>query len=239
MQRAVLKPKDRTRFFSDLFQNNKIDINKLASRYRISSRTLRDWRRGKFLPSLETLKTIAKDFQIKLPPFEVVPQYWYITSENARRAALVRLKLYGPPGTPDGRRKGGLTSQQKRRENPEYYRRLGCKVAKKFTPLKKTKHLSELFGILLGDGGITQNQVKITLHKTDDRAYSRFVKKLITQEFEEKPSLYERENVLIYMLSGRNLVKNLESFGLKKGNKIKNQVDIPKWILKNKKFALT
>jgi len=41
------------------------------------------------------------------------------------------------------------------------------------------------------------------------------------------------------MLSGRNLVKNLESFGLKKGNKIKNQVDIPKWILKNKKFALT
>ncbi len=239
MQRAILSKKDREEFFNDLLEKSGKSLNFIATQYNISGRTLRDWRRGKFFPSVEILELIARDFQIKLPPYKKLPQYWYITSTNSRKAALERMRLYGPPGTFEGRRKGGLSSQQKRKENPEYYRKRGCIVEKKFKNFIKTEKLAELFGILLGDGCITYNQVKITLHKVDDKEYGQFVEDLILQEFGEKPSRYERENIFDYMLSGVNLTAKLEELGLKKGNKIKQKVSIPKWILDKRSFSIS
>jgi transcriptional regulator with XRE-family HTH domain len=237
MQRVVLTKKDREKFFNDLLKKT-VNLNIIAPQYGISGRTLRDWRRGKFLPTLDILEKIAKDFNIKLPPFKTRPQYWYAV-KGAKRGALKRMELYGPPGTTEGRRKGGLVSQQKRRENPEYYKKRGCILAKNFKNLKKSEKLAELFGILLGDGCITYNQVKITLHKIDDKRYGEFVENLMLQEFREKPSRYERKSVFDYMLSGVNLVKRIEDFGLKKGNKIKQKVDIPNWILEKRKFSIS
>ncbi len=239
MQRAVLTKKDREQFFNNLLEKSKKNLDIIASQYGMSGRTLRDWRRGKFFPSLEILEAIVRDFQIELPPCKKLPQYWYITSDSSRKGALKRMKLYGFPGNLAGRRKGGLSSQQKRRENPEYYKQRGCIVEKKFKDFKKTERLAELFGILLGDGCITRNQVKITLHKIDDEKYGQFVERLISQEFGEKPSQYERENVFDYALSGVGLVANLEKLGLKRGNKIKQKVGIPKWILNEKRFAIS
>ena len=60
-----------------------------------------------------------------------------------------------------GRKLGGTNSQKNRRKNPELYRRLGCPIA---FPHKKARHspqLAEIVGIILGDGGITHNQLKI------------------------------------------------------------------------------
>ncbi len=238
MKRVVLTKKDREQFFNDLLEKSKESLDSMAPRYGISGRTIRDWRRGKFLPSVEKLEVIANDFDLKLPPFKTRSQYWY-TKKGARKGALARMTLYGPPGTPKGRRKGGLISQQNRRENPEHYKQIGCIVRKKFKDFEKTERLAELFGILLGDGCITSNQIKITLHRVDDERYGQFVEKLISQEFGEKPSRYERGNVFDYMLSGVGLVASLERFGLKKGNKIKQKVDIPKWILSEMSFAIS
>lgn len=237
MNRVILTKEGRKRFFNDLSKKSKVSLEVLALQYAISGRTLRDWRRGKFYPSLEILKTISKDFRIKLPPFKTVPQYWYITSENARKAALARMELYGPPGTPEGRRKGGLVSQENRRKNPEKYRALGCNVSKTFLILKKSKFLAELFGIILGDGSISDTQVKITFNRFTDKKYSFFVANLIKLMFGEYPSRYNRKSVIDLCLSGVELVKSLEKMGLKRGNKVVNQVKIPKWIMNNKEYA--
>ncbi|MDD3399813.1 MAG: hypothetical protein PHF07_02065 [Candidatus Pacebacteria bacterium] len=209
----------------------------MAFKYKISGRTFRDWRRGKFLPSLEILEAISKDFKIKLPSFKILPQYWYITPEKSRKAALIKMAKYGPPGTLEGRRKGGMISQRNRKENPKKYKALGCVVAKDFPILKPSSKLAELFGIILGDGTITKNQVRITLNRFTDKQYVRYVEKLITGLLKEKPSIFERKSTIEIYLSGVNLVKELERMGLKRGNKVKNQVVIPGWIMADKRYA--
>ena len=237
MQRILLTKRKRDQFFNNLSKKSKVNLGVLAVRYGMSGRTFRDWRRGKFLPSLEILKAISKDFKIKLPPFKILPQYWYITSKNARKAALARMMLYGPPGTPEGRRKGGLISQQKRRENPEKYRALGCIVPKTFPELSPSKELAELFGIILGDGSITKTQIKISLDRFADSRYASFVAKLINLTIREKPSNFNSKNTIELYLSGVNLVKMLEKMGLKRGNKVAHQVAIPDWIMRDKEYS--
>lgn len=237
MQRITLTERNRNKFFNDLLKSSEFSLDVLAIRYGVSGRTLRDWRRGKFLPSLETLRAISKDFKIKLPPFKMLPQYWYITSGNARRAALIKMALYGPPGTPEGRRMGGLISQRNRRKNPEKYRELGCNIAKTFLPLKPSEKLAELFGIILGDGSISNTQIKISLDRVSDKRYISFVAELVKMTLGEEPSKFNRESTVELYLSGVELVKLLEKNGLERGNKVAHQVKIPEWIMKNQKYS--
>ncbi len=238
MQRAVLTKKDREQFFNNLLEKSKVSLNSIAPRYGISGRTLRDWRRGKFLSSVEKLEAIANDFNLKLPPFKTRSQHWYAI-KGARKGALARMALYGPPGTPEGRKKGGLVSQRNRRENPEKYRVLGCLISKTFLMPDFSKELAELCGILLGDGAITDTQIRVTLNRFTDRKYAFFVAKLMERIIGEKPSKYIQESTVELCLSGVELVKLFEKLGLKRGNKVAQQVNIPKWILKNKIFALS
>lgn len=237
MQRIVLTKKKRDQFFNDLLKKSGVSLDILAGRYDVSGRTFRDWRRGKFFPSLEKLKTISENFRIKLPSFKILPQYWYITSKNARKAALIRAMLYGSPGTPEGRRKGGLISQQNRRENPKKYRALGCTIPKIAPILKPSKKLAELFGIILGDGSITNTQVRISLDRFADREYAFFVAKLVKLVLKEEPSKFNRESTVELYLSGVELVKSLEKMGLKRGNKVVHQIKIPEWIMRNREYA--
>jgi len=237
VQRILLTKRRRDQFFNNLLEKSQVNLDVLALQYGMSGRTFRDWRRGKFFPSLEILKAISKDFRIKLPLFKVLPRYWYITSENTRKAALAKMALYGPPGTPEGRRKGGLISQRNRRENPEKYRALGCIIPKTFPVLRASKELAELFGIILGDGSITNAQIRISLDRFADNRYATFVAKLIKLTLGEGPSKFNRESTIELYLSGVELIKLLEKMGLERGNKVAHQVKIPEWIMENQNYA--
>ena len=108
------------------------------------------------------------------------------------------------------------------------------------TPRKSNK-LAEFIGIMLGDGGISQYQITVTLHDKDDLEYSKFVLKLMKKLFGINPSVYhdKKDSVNTITISRSILVKFLtDEIGLKIGNKIKQQVDIPGWIKKNKKFEI-
>ena len=110
-------------------------------------------------------------------------------------------------------------------------------------PFKKPKYsteLAEFVGIILGDGGISDRQVTITLHRITDKDYSQFVRKIIEKLFGIKAGEYCRKNGLAdnIVISRTGLVSFLEMIGLVKGNKIKHQVDIPQWIKKNKNFKI-
>lgn len=238
MGRIVFPQGEQNKFINKILVESKSSIQQLAKICNVSERTIRDWKREKFTLSEIALLKIQKKFHVAIPKgIKRLGNYWYI-EKGAKLGGLKHLELYGPPGTPEGRKKGGKVSQQRRRENPEKYRELGCIIRKNFIPLKESKDLSEMIGIILGDGGITQYQVAITLGNPTDREYAKYVQNLMAKIFGELPSWYEheKENYIDLCISGRNLVENLKQFGVEKGNKIDRQIDIPEWIWKKKEY---
>lgn len=238
MERLGISKKSQKEFLKLVKFKSNLKWNELAGICDVSSRTIRDWRKAKYTISYKSGKTLSAVFKIPLPNgFKILRPYWYIM-KHARAGAEARQKIYGLLGNRETRRIGGLISQQRRRDNPEKYRLLGCNIRKSIKkPLKHSESLSELVGIILGDGGITNNQIRVTLNRKTDKEYSTFVKKLIYKVFGEQPSINPRENVLNLTVSGVNLVEAVEGIGLRRGNKIKNQVGIPNWIFRNKNFS--
>jgi len=105
---------------------------------------------------------------------------------------------------------------------------------------RKNKELAEFIGIMLGDGGMTSKQAYITLHKKDDKEYIKFVSQLVEKLFGVAPSITKHSNpsVLRIVVSRVNLIDFLVGLGLKRGNKIKQQIDLPYWIKQNNNFAI-
>lgn len=201
----------------------------------VCGRTMRDWRREKFLANKEKIDKLAALFKIKVPkPIEIKEEFWS-AKKYASLGAKRRYQLYGPPGNRESRRKGGLVSQQRRRENPEYYRKLGCNVRNEFRFPRQSVKLAEFIGIVLGDGNIGSHHISIYQGK-ENKEYVYFIQRLINGLFKYEAKIHNYKNIFLILCSGVNLVEFLERIGLKRGNKIKNQVDMPQWIKENLQF---
>lgn len=124
-------------------------------------------------------------------------------------------------GTIEGRRKGA--------------RKAGINQAKEFVLPPYSENLAEFIGIMLGDGGISQNQISVTLGYTTDKKYVPYIRELIRRLFGARASIYQakKKDAIRIRASGINLVKNLLTLGLVQGNKIKQQFNIPTWIERN------
>lgn len=98
--------------------------------------------------------------------------------------------------------------------------------------------LAEFVGIVLGDGGLTRDQCVISLHMIDDIEYSEYVRVIINKLFDANATTvsYPKHHVIKVVVSGISLIKILESFGLKVGNKMKHKIDIPDWIKDNREY---
>lgn len=152
---------------------------------------------------------------------------------NARLGALRRNMLYGNPGTPEGRAKGGKTTIRKFNQNPALARKLGFIIRKKINYPQKSTDLAELFGAILGDGGLPGNhQLTITFNNKTDRRYSLYLNGLLKKLFGINGSIHCRKdnNGADIVVSSSNLVGFLLREGLRAGNKVKNQISIPGWI---------
>ncbi len=149
-----------------------------------------------------------------------------------------RLELYGPLGTPEGRKKGGIVSQLRRKEDPEKYKLLGCNTRKVFRIDCTSVEFAEVTGIILGDGGITNSQLTVTLSSLVDVPYASYVQILFKKVFGETPSWRKCVccNSIDLRLSGVNLVQELERWGFIRGDKVRHQVDLPDWIWSNPEF---
>jgi len=104
----------------------------------------------------------------------------------------------------------------------------------------RSAKLAEFIGIMLGDGGITRKQISITLHSKDDREYFQFIYNLIERLFQVKPGVYQNKSykAIRLQVSRMNLVDFLVKLGLKRGNKVKQGADIPKWIKKERELKI-
>lgn len=238
MPRIIFKSDNQSQFLRELKQNSRLNTDKLASLCNVSPRTFRDWLRGKYSISETSLLALRDKLGINLPEdVEVVSDYWYVT-KGARKGGLRRMELYGSIGTEEGRRKGGMNSQLKRRENPEIYKLLGCNLRKEFEINNSSTLFAEVAGIILGDGGITDHQLRITVSSLVDGPYATFIINLFKVVFGEEPSWHKCSccNSIDLTISGVNLINELERWGFIKGDKVKHQVDFPKWIWSDTEF---
>jgi len=235
-KRAFLPSKQQRQFINKILL--KIPIKKAANLCNISERTIRDWRRGKFSMDLKSIQILSKLTKISLPKnIKTKNKYWYVNNGSSA-GGLAVLKKYGRiGGDPENRKNKWYEWWEKEgkfKKHPIINVRLPIKKP------QKTRELAELFGILIGDGGITQNQTTITLNSVDDKEYSNFVIKFIKKLFGVQPSIYHdtKDSVNNITISRTELVDFLHSLGLPIGNKIKQKIDIPKWIKINKKFLI-
>ncbi len=107
--------------------------------------------------------------------------------------------------------------------------------------IKLSVDLAEFVGIMIGDGHLNKNGLSITLHYKYDKDYGDFVEKLIAKLFNTQVHVYYRKERSInsYNVFNRNLSKYLNlKVGIIIGNKTLQQVEIPKWILKTKKYSI-
>jgi hypothetical protein len=209
--------------------------DKLARIVNLSSRTLRDWRREVLKMNYEKAKILSEFTKVPLPKIKkILPEYWSVP-KAAKAGGLARLKIYGPPGTPEGRSKGGKRSQELRRLYPEKYPHII--VEKKIRIPEISKDLAEFIGIMIGDGQLTKYQIGISLNTRDDSKYIQYVSNLIKRLFGVSLFIRNREgNCTVIKVSSTCLVRYLNLLGLPIGNKIENNIDIPNWIFNKKEF---
>lgn len=233
--RVLLQKKAQKELMNQIL--DQLPMAEVAKLCDLSERTIRDWRRGKFTIQLKALQVLCKETKIPFPlNAEIKDDYWY-GLKGASNGGKAVFKKYGGIGDPEYRKKRWY----------EWWEREGqykSSIISAVKPIKKPKssdELAEFVGIVLGDGGITRTQVSFTFHSEDDKDYAKFVVSLTKKLF----NVYVGEffvkecKAVRYSISRTQLVKFcIEELGLKQGNKVKQQVDIPDWIKNDKNYSI-
>lgn len=234
-KRVIFPEGKQKEFLLEIKTALKVSWSDFSSIIKISQRTLTDWKNEKRPISLLVLEKMCGLAKIKIPENIKTKEPFWWTVKAGKIAGRKVYKKYGIVG-------GNLENRKAKWR--EWYEKTGKESLPKnfhrkiFNTPNKNESLSELIGIILGDGGINKRQVTITLNKEDDKDYSRFVANLIEKVLKIKPSVYERKDAFVIniVVSSTNLVDFLISMGIKTGNKVKNQVDVPLWIKKDTGF---
>jgi hypothetical protein len=113
--------------------------------------------------------------------------------------------------------------------------------------LKKIKYpelneeLAEFIGIYLGDGTITKYVVRISGDSRYDLTYFMYISSLVKKLFnlDSRIATERGNNGLLITIYSKHLCSFLrDKYGINFGDKIRNQVNIPKEILNNKRLVL-
>jgi len=107
----------------------------------------------------------------------------------------------------------------------------------------KSPELAELIGIILGDGSIyvvpksSIYQISVAGNLITDKDYLiNYVKPLFERIFSIKMCVKKSKNCLYVWKQSKDLAHTFNYYGVPNGNKKRNNVSIPKWILNNKIF---
>jgi intein/homing endonuclease len=100
--------------------------------------------------------------------------------------------------------------------------------------------LAEFFGIMMGDGGINNLwQATISLNSIKDTHFALYIYKLCKKLFNIVPAVRKRKesNTQIISLASTTVVDFLVVNGLMRGNKLKQGLKIPEWILGKRSYC--
>ncbi|MFT5849598.1 MAG: hypothetical protein ACI9H6_000407 [Patiriisocius sp.] len=233
---------DRAKFSRTGLQNefilqarNKASVSDIAKLCMCSERTIRTWQNEQFLMSYESVDKISKAYCLQFPKVTRLSR-----SDQNRTAGQLggsrTIEKYGKVPVNESYRK---EKRQQWWEEKGKHQKDSITSPRQVKFPKESKLLAEFCGIVLGDGGITNYQVTITLNLKTDKEYAVFVVALCKKLFGFEPSVYIRENnnTRTVVLSRVEIVKFLtESVGLVKGNKVAHQISIPQWILESELY---
>lgn len=200
-----------------------------------TERTVRDWRRGKFSMPYQNLILLAKTSCTTIPKVQLVDRYEH-TSRAGKIGGNAVMQKYGRVMIDEKVRQ----SEWKKWWETDGRHRIPELNTKSISIPTIGVELAEFIGIMLGDGGMSGYQVSVTLHSIDDFEYGKFVASLMQKLFGVAPSVYMRKDVHAYsiVLARKKAVEYLCSLGLVMGNKVRQQICIPAWILENEDYSL-
>lgn len=221
----------------------KLNWSDFAKHLGVPRRTLSDWRRVRYTISESILQKCIglTRGNVSVPNHKKLPDFWSV-NKAAHKGGAVVAQRYGGFGTVKGRKLGGQRSQERRRKFPERYQQ--CNLRKEIVQPKRSAKLAEFVGIVLGDGGITNSQVVISLHRLHDKEYVSTVCCLIKELFGVTPAVYRyrssgHASVITVVISARSVVECLLSLGLKIGSKVRQQTGVPAWISSRINFSVS
>ena len=216
----------------------KIPLQKAMSLCGLSARTIRDWRREKFSMDYKSLKILCRHIKLSIPHnIKLQDRYWCVV-KGASKGGEAIMQKYGRVGGDPEYRKMKWREWWEREGKYKKYSVVG--TSKPIKTPSFSEDLAEFVGIILGDGGISRYQMVITLHMIDDKEYGNFICNLAKELFGVPVGIHsdKKNSVIDYVISRIELIRLLKKLGLKEGNKVKQQVDIPDWIKKNKKYSI-
>lgn len=231
--RIQLTEKNRMYLFSEL-KCKQITLAQIATAAGVSTRTITDWKRGKYTIPSQSFEKILKIGVIAKNSMEVkVLDDWWSNRDAGIKGATSRMQKHGPPGTPVGRVLGGKSSYKQRKNRAD-----DIFTRNKIIRPANDELLAEFVGIMIGDGGMTKYQVSIALSSLVDNEYCTFVTELIKKLFGLQPKVSKRKNsnCLVIVVSSVELVEFLTNKGVLQGDKIRQNLNIPEWILENNEY---
>ena len=206
----------------------------IANKNKVSVRTLSDWRKGEISMPLLVFRKILADCDLKEEKvsFTILSDFWH-TKDAGRKGAAAAMKLYGNFGAPEGRKLGGQRSIATHKK-----RQTAFKTLKPIAKPKHSKKLAELLGIFVGDGHLSDYQASVCTNSKTDKEHAMLTSKLIKSLFRVPVSLRElkNENTIIVVASSVSVVKFLNKQGMPQGNKLKNNLTVPGWIIKKRTY---
>ena len=233
----VTFPKNTQRTFFDFIKKklNLTDIG-IARLLEISSRSFTDWKRGKNTIPLIAIKRLCKEVKVPLPKNLTIKEKFWYAKIGAPLGGKEVHRIYGSQiGNQEYRLKKLRNWWDTVGKNSDTI--IG--KMKPFTIPEKSPALSEFLGIMIGDGGMTQYQFRITLNKDTDKKYILYVTSLIWKLFKIRAKRLPKKNAkaVDIVVSRKGINDYLISLGLKSGNKLKQNLNIPSWIMANKKYS--
>ena len=236
--KRVFFPKGRQRFFLETVQRETNLLWKsLAQEAGVHTRTLNDWRKEKYSISLDAIQKFTELSGVKIPEDIIVREAYSHTSRAGKIAGKLVYEKYGVVGGNPEHREHQWRKwyEEKGKFNllPQFQKR-------PITIPKKDPLLAEFIGAFIGDGGMSERQITLTLNYKDDAEYVVFMVDVVRKLFETEPGLFTRPkySVSIITLSRTHAITFLRSMGFKPGNKIRNGIDIPDWIMKNRTYKI-
>ncbi|MFQ6049889.1 MAG: helix-turn-helix domain-containing protein [Candidatus Paceibacterales bacterium] len=238
-KRVIFPSGVQQRFLLKAMKNLNLSWPSFATKIGVHKRTLNDWKREEYSIPLDVVKKISVVAKVKTPEnVKIREPFWYVY-KGAKIGGIACLRKYGRIGGDPEYRKKKWYEWWKR--EGRFKRHPIINVCLPIKKPRKSKELAEFVGIVIGDGGITKRQIIITVHQEDDKEYSKFVATLIKNLFNVPVGISYRKKYLAVSLiiSRSELIRFcVEKLGLKIGSKIKQQIDIPDWIKRNKKYAI-
>ena len=216
-KRVIFHIGGQYRFLLKAKKNLKLSWFLFAHEIRVNQRTLNDWKREKYSLPYDIFQKISKITKSKIPHgIKIKEPFWYVR-KGAKLGGIAVYKKYGKiGGDPEIRKQKWLEWWEREgKDNPKEYF-----VTKEIIAPQKGVDLSEFVGIMIGDGGITNKQVVVTLNNKTDKLYSVFVEDLINRLFGVKASMNIRKEESVV-------------------NKLKQNLDIPAWVKKDKSFKVS